>query len=149
MSRRFLVLAAALGLVHAGFSLYWALGGTWLLETLGSRVVEQFSGRLGLLVPVVLVKVIAALAPVALEVARWPLRPATRGLAWLAAAVLVAWGGLNTVVGQLVLAGVVRPDGGYDRAGMIGHAWLWDPLFLAWGLALAAGLWLSHRAAGS
>ena len=61
---------------------------------------------------------------------------------------LVVWGGLNTVVGNLVLAGWIVPDGGYDRAGMIGHAWLWDPLFLAWGLALAVGLrWDRSRSA--
>ena len=57
---------------------------------------------------------------------------------------LVAWGGLNTVVGNLVLAGAIVPDGGFDRPGMVGHAFLWDPLFLAWGLALAVGLWGSR-----
>lgn len=43
-------------------------------------------------------------------------------------------------MGNLVLAGVIRPESGFDRAGMIGHAYLWDPLFLAWGAALALGL---------
>lgn len=38
------------------------------------------------------------------------------------------WGGLNTAVGNLVLAGVIQPDSGFDRPGMIGHAYLWDPL---------------------
>ena len=63
-----------------------------------------------------------------------------RGCRWVGAAVLIVWGGLNTVVGNLVLTGVIRPGSGYDRAGMIGHAWLWDPLFLAWGIALVMGL---------
>ncbi len=27
---------------------------------------------------------------------------------------------------------------------MIGHAYLWDPLFLAWGVALAIGLFASR-----
>ncbi len=43
-------------------------------------------------------------------------------------------------MGNLVLAGAVAPDGGYDRAGQVGHAWLWDPLFLVWGIALVVGL---------
>jgi len=38
--------------------------------------------------------------------------------------------GANTVVAALVLAGGIDPDGGYDRRAMIGHAFLWDPLFL-------------------
>lgn len=53
---------------------------------------------------------------------------------------LVLWGGLNTVVGNLVLAGLLQPADGYDYPGMLGHAYLWDPLFLLWGLALVAGL---------
>ena len=56
------------------------------------------------------------------------------------ATVLIFWGGINTVVGNLVLGGAIEPSGGYDRPGMIGHAWLWDPLFLIWGTALAVGL---------
>lgn len=39
-----LVLAALTGLVHAGFSAYWGLGGTWLLATLGARVLDAFAG---------------------------------------------------------------------------------------------------------
>ena len=58
--------ACAAGVVHALFSLYWALGGSWLLDTVG-----------------------AALA---------------------------------------------------------GHSWLWDPLFLLWGLALLGYLLLSKHA---
>lgn len=53
---------------------------------------------------------------------------------------LVGWGGLNTAVANLVLLGIIQPESGFDRAGMVGHAYLWDPLFLAWGMALAMGL---------
>lgn len=41
---------------------------------------------------------------------------------------------------QLVLAGVIQPDGGFDRSSMLGHAWLWDPWFVAWGIVLVIGL---------
>jgi Protein of unknown function (DUF3995) len=154
-ARAAVVTAAALGLVHAGVSAYWMLGGTWLLETLGQRVLETFDGRLWLLAPVVLVKVVAALAPLTLVAgasgttgrsARW--RRPIRSLSWLGAAVLIAWGGANTVVSNLVLAGAVDPGGPIDRPAVIGHAWLWDPLFLAWGVALAVGLRLTRPARG-
>ncbi len=132
--------AAVLGLAHAGFTLYWATGGTFLVWSLGTGLRESFAGREWLLVPIGLVKVVAAVAPALLARSGWPARRLTRAVSWVGALVLVVWGGLNTVVGNLVLAGVIRPDGGYDRPGMIGHAWLWDPLFLAWGVALAVGL---------
>lgn len=154
-ARAAVVTAAALGLVHAGVSAFWMLGGTWLLETLGQRVLGTFDGRLWLLAPVVLVKVVAALAPLTLVAgasgttgrsARW--RRPIRSLSWLGAAVLIAWGGANTVVSNLVLAGAVDPGGPIDRPAVIGHAWLWDPLFLAWGAALAVGLGLTRPGRG-
>ncbi|WP_233251732.1 DUF3995 domain-containing protein [Serinibacter arcticus] len=154
-ARAAVVTAAVLGLVHAGFSAFWMLGGTWLLETLGEQVLTTFDGRLWLLAPVVLVKVVAALAPLALVAgtgartgtdsrARW--RRLLRALSWLGSGVLVVWGGANTVVSNLVLAGVIEVGGPIDRPAVIGHAWLWDPLFLAWGAALAVGLWLTRPA---
>jgi len=42
-----------------------------------------------------------------------------RRVCWLGASAMILWGGVNTVVGNLVLGGAIRPDGGYDRAGMI------------------------------
>ena len=134
------VLAGVLGTVHAGFSLYWGVGGTWLLGTLGERMVDAFAGWEWLLVPIGAVKLTAAWVPLLAASRGWPARRLVRGTCWTGAAVLVAWGGLNTVVGDLVLTGVVVPDDGYDRLGMVGHALLWDPLFLVWGLALAVGL---------
>lgn len=57
----------------------------------------------------------------------------TRGVCWVTADVLVVWGGLNTVIGNAVLFGLVHPSGGYDRPDLVGHARLWDPVFLVWG----------------
>lgn len=139
-----LLLAGVLGTLHAAVSLYWGAGGQWLLETLGRRLTEAFAGWEWVLLPVGLVKLAAAWVPLLAARAGWPLRRLTRGACWLGAAVLVVWGGLNTVVGNLVLAGAIVPDGGFDRPGMVGHAFLWDPLFLAWGLALLVGLWGSR-----
>ena len=132
--------AVAFGSVHALITVYWMLGGRWLVETLGARVLEQFGDRPLLLLPVALLKGLGVLLPVLWQQKAWPNPRLTRTLVWLGAVVLVLWGGANTVVGNLVLAGLVTPDGGFDRAAMVGHAWLWDPLFLAWGVALALAL---------
>lgn len=137
---RALIAASALGAIHAAFSLYWAAGGEVLAWSVGADLIERFRGREWLLAPIGAVKLIAALAPLALARAGWPLRRLTRSACWTGALVLVGWGGLNAVVAHLVLAGAIRPESGFDRAGMIGHAYLWDPLFLAWGVALAVGL---------
>lgn len=138
-----LVAAGVLGAIHAGFSIYWSIGGTWLLSSLGSNMVTRFQGWEWILAPIGLAKLIAALAPIALARQGWPVRMFTRSVCWLGTLALIAWGGLNTVVGNLVLAGVI-PQSGYDRAGMIGHAYLWDPLFLAWGGSVAIGLFASR-----
>ncbi|MGP9724145.1 DUF3995 domain-containing protein [Corynebacterium sp. AOP40-9SA-29] len=143
------VIAAVVGTVHGLFSIYWGFGGTWLVNTLGHDLVELWQRYAVLLVPVGVVKVLAALLPLVLvkgsadPVPRW--HRGLRYISWAGAVLLIFWGGVNTVTGNLVLGGVVVPDGGYDRVGMIGHAWLWDPLFLLWGVALGVGLWLSRR----
>ena len=140
-----LVAAGVLGIIHAGFSLFWALGGTWLLWSLGSGLLQTFEGREWILFPVGVVKLVAAVTPLALVRWGWPAHRITRSACWVGASVLILWGGLNTVVGNLVLSGLIRPSEGYDRSGMIGHAWMWDPLFLAWGVALVIGLVASGR----
>lgn len=139
------LLAAVLGAIHAGFSLFWSMGGTWLVWSLGSALQARFQGWEWVLAPIGLAKLVAALAPILMARAGWPARPLTRSACWSGAVVLIAWGGVNTVVGNLVLAAVIQPQSGYDRPGMIGHAFLWDPLFLCWGTALAVGLFVSRN----
>lgn len=139
-----LIVAAVLGAGHGAFSLYWAVGGQWLLTTVG-EVAQQFQDRLWLLIPVGLVKVAAGAGPWLLARWGWPLRPVSRAICWLGAAVLIGWGGLSAAVAQLVLAGAITPDGGFDRPSMLGHAWLWDPWFVLWGMALVMGLLATGR----
>lgn len=134
------MIAAVFGAVHAGFSLYWAVGGSWLIWSLGTSLLSTFEGREWILFPVGIVKLLAAVAPLVLAQWGWPGRRFTRAVCWVGAVILIVWGGLNTVVGNLVLSGVITPTSGFDRPGMIGHAWLWDPMFLAWGVALCVGL---------
>lgn len=138
------VAASALGVIHAAFSIYWAAGGTLLVWSLGSDLVAGFQGREWLLAPVGAIKLIAALAPSVLAWWDWPARRVTRSACWVGAVALMIWGGLNTVVANLVLAGAFQPQSGFDRPGMIGHGYLWDPLFFAWGAAIAIGLLTSR-----
>jgi hypothetical protein len=143
--------AAVAGTLHALASLSWALGSRWLLGTVGRWAVDLADARpllsaLGL-GAIGLAKLVAALVPLLVAHGRMPWPRVWRGISWAGGLVLVLYGGVNTVVAQLVLAGAVRPDGGYDRVAMVGHAWLWDPLFLLWGGALVSWLVLSRRPA--
>jgi hypothetical protein len=148
-SRSLVWLACIAGTVHAGFSLYWALGGQWLLATVGQWAV-RLSGEaplqagLGLGI-VAAVKLLAAAIPVAVAYGRMPRRRFWRAASWAGGLLLVVYGGVNIIVSGGVLGGVVRPAGGYDLNAMIGHAWLWDPLFFLWGTALVLSLWYSRR----
>lgn len=68
-----------------------------------------------------------------------------RGLSWAGAGVLVLYGGANVFVGGLALTGVVEgPSDPGNRAALMGHVLLWDPLFLLWGTLLAFGLALTR-----
>ncbi|MCQ1948809.1 DUF3995 domain-containing protein [Arthrobacter sp. zg-Y859] len=148
LSRACLWTACAAGLLHAAFSLYWALGGRWLLDTVGQWAVQESTEaplRAGLLLGAVAAfKAAAALVPTAAAYGRVPWPGLWRTVSWIGAVVLVLYGGANTVVSNAVLAGLIRPETGYNRMATIGHAWLWDPLFLLWGAALLGYLVLSR-----
>lgn len=144
MARAWLAIAMTVGLVHSGFSVYWGLGGGWLLATVGQQMVSTLGDMRSVLIIVGLVKAICAIAPYVLFRRGKLSHRSWLIISWAGAAALMVWGGAGCVTAHLVLGGVVRPDGGYDKAGQIGHAWLWDPLFLIWSLALMAGL-MTHR----
>lgn len=144
--------AGVAGVVHAGFSAYWALGGRWLLETVGPWAVGLAAehpalSSLGLAL-VALVKLLAAAIPVGVAYGRVPWPRTWRAISWVGGLALVAYGGVNTVVALAVITGLIVPDGGFDQAAMLGHAFLWDPLFLAWGGLLTLSLLLLGPRAG-
>jgi len=137
-------MAGIAGLLYAAASVYWALGGTWLLDTIGGSLEEQGRAR-GTGVLLVL-WVAAALKTIAAALPLLALRRLTRSsrdravwvLAWLTAGTLTLYGLVYAGVGLLVQAGVVHSTNPNDRA-MAWHAFVWDPWFLIWGaLALAA-----------
>ncbi len=149
LSRLLVWVAAAAGVLHAAASLYWALGGRWLLATVGQWAVD-LSARapltagmaLGL---VALVKLLAATVPIGVAYGKVPWRGFWRPISWAGGMLLVVYGGINTVVSAAVLGGLIRPEGGYDLDAMRGHAYLWDPLFFLWGSALVLSLWFSRQ----
>lgn len=135
-----LLTCSVTGTVHGLVSLYWATGGGLLTSTISGQLAAIDDAR-WLLFPVAAIKTGFALLPLVLLTRRCcRLRRTVRVLCWFGTAVLLLWGGTTTIIGNLVLAGFVHPASGYDRAAMIGHAWLWDPLFLLWGAALLIGL---------
>ncbi len=54
---------------------------------------------------------------------------------------------LYWAAGGTLLLGAIRPGNDFDRAGMVGHAHLWDPLFALWGIAALIGLWHTRKGA--
>lgn len=138
--------AAIVGLVHAVASLYWAVGGDLLLETVGQFAVDtRRSGdpAVTLMLWVIgLLKVAGALVPW-LDHRHPPAHRWVRVVSWLGVAVMMLWGGAGTVGAWIALAGRTASTA---NPAVLGHAFLWDPLFVAWALLLAGGLIVSRQA---
>lgn len=132
-------------------SLFWTLGGTLLLDTVGGAIEElareRSLGSLALGATTVLLKVAAGLLALALlrssgeEIGRRSVLLVNG----VASAALVLWGGANVVVGALVLSGIIAPSGEVDRHHLRWHVFAWDLWFLVWGLALAMALVAARR----
>jgi hypothetical protein len=148
--------ASVLGTLYAAVSAYWALGGTGLLATVGGVFQKAGqSGGLGVEVVVwltVLLKLLAAgLGVVAVNEHRardllW--RRRERALAWTAGVILTVYGGVLSIAGWLVQAGVIHAGAHADHRALRWHAFLWDPWFLVWGLLIVFALRHSGRRAG-
>jgi Protein of unknown function (DUF3995) len=141
--------ALVIGLAYAAISAYWALGGTWLLDTVGIALSKPGqAGRTAALLTAwaaAVVKAIAAVLPL-LAVGGWTLvadqgwlRP-VRVLAWIEAVILTGYGLVLTVTGLLVQAGIVAAAADADHRALRWHAYLWDPWFLVWGILVVIAL---------
>jgi len=134
--------AAATAFTFAVVSLYWGLGGTAGLGTLGGELEELARRRdpllIGLTWAAVVLKALGGLLALALGQAwgrrfpRWLLLTA----AWGGSAMLTPYGGAQMAGAALVELGVVHVDGPVDRAALRWHLMLWDLWFLVWGLLL-------------
>jgi hypothetical protein len=143
--------AASLAFASAAVSLYWTLGGTLLLDTVGGAIEDLARERsfvsVALGTTTVVLKVAAGV--LALALVRLPVGGFRRRVVLLAngvaSALLVVWGGANVVVGGLVLNGVIHPSSDVDRHALRWHVFVWDLWFLVWGLALAAAVATAAR----
>jgi hypothetical protein len=146
------------GLGYVAISLYWGLGGTWLLATVGGSLATGKSSA-GIEVAVwaaVVLKAIAACLPLIALGALFPAfqkpLPAVqkrkrwlRRLAWIEAVILTAYGLVLTVIGLLVQSGAIVPPANADHRALEWHAYLWDPWFLLWGLLVLTALMQTRR----
>jgi hypothetical protein len=146
--------AAVLGALYAAMSAYWGAGGTALLDTIGGTLEREgrahSAGLLAVVWTTVALKLtVSGIGLLAIAQPEW-LSPrrcrVVRGAAWLAAVVLVLYGGVLTSIGLLVQSDIVHPSARADRKALQWHAFLWDPWFLVWGLVLAIALTLTRRA---
>lgn len=139
--------ACALALLYAVPSFYWALGGNAGLDTVGGAIERLGRTRdpagVWLTFGSGVLKVAGGLLALAL-VRPWGRAIPRRlllGAAWVASAVLTAYGGLLVVVGALVLTGLINPSDPVDRTALRWHVLLWDMWFLVWGLVLGLAAW--------
>lgn len=137
--------AAAAALVHGAFSMYWALGGRWMLDTVGPWAID-LADRAPVAAGAVLlvtagVKVGGGVCPLLHEAGRLPGSTRTWRRVFLGGALLlIGYGGLNTIGAWIGIA--------IDHtlsAPRLGHAALWDPLFLLWGVLLLLGMRPARR----
>ena len=143
--------AAALATLYAAVSLYWTLGGTALLSTVGGAVADLALRRSPAAVAVGALTVALKLAGAVIALALVaPPRPglferATAVLAFISSTVLTLYGLVLVVAGAFVLSGVIKPGGLVDRHALRWHVFLWDLWFLLWGLSLGLAVVLRRR----
>ncbi len=70
-----------------------------------------------------------------------------RVLGWIVAIGLTVYGGVLTVVGLLVEAGVIKAADDADEHAIAWHAFFWDPWFALWGGAFTVAMWRSRTQA--
>ena len=145
------VIAASLGTASAAMSAYWALGGTALLDTIGGEIErwgrEHSSDVVATLWLITVAKLVGAVAPLVLvgvgarQLPAWTRSQPMRVLGWIVAVGLTVYGGVLTVVGLLVEAGVIDAADDADERAIAWHAFFWDPWFALWGVAFMVAMW--------
>ena len=147
------VIAASLGAASTAMSVNWALGGTALIDTVGGEIErwgrERSAGVVATLWVISLAKLVGAVAPLVLvEVggagSAWTRARPMRALGWIVAIRLTVYGGVLTVAGLLVEAGVIDAADDADEHAIAWYAFFWDPWFLLWGVAFAVAMWRSR-----
>ncbi|MGH3263241.1 MAG: DUF3995 domain-containing protein [Trebonia sp.] len=148
----FAVAGMLLGLLYATVSVYWGLGGTALLDTVGASLGRGGGGLVVVLAlwAAVVLKAIAAVLPLTVIYHRggatW--QRLAKVSVWIEAAVLVAYGLVLSTAGLMVQLGIIHASASADRRALAWHAYLWDPWFLLWGLLVVAALLRARHGAG-
>lgn len=141
--------AGAWALLFALLSFYWALGGEFGVNTLGS-VIQSLAHDPGFIVVVWLTgvaKVIGGMFALTL-VRPWALwLPSIwkLALAWIGGIGLALYSGVQLILEGLVLGGVIRSSGAVDWTGLRWHFWLWDPWWLLGGVFFLLAAWHYQR----
>lgn len=124
--------AAALGTASAGVSLYWAAGGSFLLDTVGGTLED--TARDGGTIAIAGGAALAELVAVGLALALPARTPRAVGVARRRAAADGVRRGAHRR-GALALAGVFGEVPAENLGALRWHALFWDPWFAAWGVA--------------
>lgn len=146
IGRPCLILAMLLAFAHAAISFYWATGGSWGIETIGQWAIDSRTSHplliTAALIALGMVKVAAGVIPYIASIGRFFWRTFWRTISAAGSLVLIAWGGANVVVGGAALLGLVAgPETAENRHALMMHVFLWDMVFLLWGIFLLVGLW--------
>lgn len=141
--KKYISLFVIAGIVHTLFSLYWGLGGNAGLITVGSWVFT-LSARFGIwinmaLIVVALIKFGATVIPLTLT-NHFDKRIYYISLA--GSVFLILYGGINTIVGWLKHFKIIE---NHNYFSTIGQAFVWDPLFLLWGIGLLGYVLSLHK----
>lgn len=141
--------ACAWALLFGALSFYWALGGTFLADTLPSGLVAMAHdpGFLAVVWLTGVVKVVAGLGALVLARGWLPWMPRTLKLfvAWAGGVGLLLYGAFPFVVGVLLLTGVLPHDASVDWDGMRWHVALWDPWWMLGGVLFLLTAWWYQR----
>lgn len=129
-----IILFLVAGTLHSLATFYWSFGGTLGLLTVGQWTVDLKSnyGNLVLIILLILgiFKLSATWMPLLLVYKNNKLLMI---ISYIGAIILILHGGLNTFVGWLKFLNILPRK--YTPS-EIGQAFIWDPLFLIWGLSL-------------
>ena len=141
--------ACAWALLFALMSFYWALGGEFGVNTLGSGIqaLARDPGFVAVVWLTGVAKVVGGLFALTLvrPWARW-LPPIWKlVLAWAGGIGLALYGGVQLIIEGLVLGGAIRVSGAVDWEGLRWHVWLWDPWWLLGGVLFLLAAWQYQR----
>jgi hypothetical protein len=131
-------------------NVYWGFGGTWLLNTVGCPFPVNCNAQGGRALLLVLawgaavLKGVASILPFLVlggadPGGRWWSRPLRR-MVWAEAGILTLYGLVLTTTELLAVAGVIAIPAGAGYTALAGHAYVWDPWFLVWGILVTTVL---------